>query len=550
MADSIACKLALVVVVATIIVLLPTEARSDRLRVRGVPTFRALQTVPTSDGGFRVMGYVRDAFDQPLDGVTVQLVAPEGHPCEPASNQSGTDGAFCFRVRGKAGDQVHLAVTPTPFVDAARRMILLDPNAAPIELALDVAGEQLSLDQATHEVEATLRGAPEDEAYPATLRVERAAASSPDFERRFTVSAKKAATVELASATLGMAGRVRLVAEVAIADQVLARAERAVTLVDTIGVAPAEPLGPVRPVQGFTVHVLAAGRAGPATSGWVEAWVGDTQVGSAEVKDGKASVHVRFQASRHERVPLSVRYVPVEPWYTAGPEFETTIEVLPLPLWAHAPWVALAAIAGYWIIRAWRRPGRQREATASYPGETPVAEAVVLRRSRNATAWTGTVVDAHTREPVRGAVLGIIVPGVRSSELRSQCSSDEHGRFHLDALRSLPEAARLVVRSTLHSELRQAVPPLGDLQISLVERRRSLLLALIRWAKEMGWAGSLEPTPAHVARVAAKQDRDAARAWAAGIEQAAYGPIPPEEATEQELVGATPPLDRPLPRGR
>jgi hypothetical protein len=160
------------------------------------------------------------------------------------------------------------------------------------------------------------------------------------------------------------------------------------------------------------------------------------------------------------------------------------------------------------------------------------------------------VVDANTREPVPAALLRIEVPALHSTEVTAQCQSDTDGRFELSAVRHLPAAARLVVRGEHHSELRQAVPPLGELQISLVARRRNLLLGLTRWAREMGWAGSSEPTPAHVADMASKQNRDGARAWAAGIEQAAYGPVPPGEETEHSLTSATPPLDRPVPHRR
>jgi hypothetical protein len=273
-------------------------------------------------------------------------------------------------------------------------------------------------------------------------------------------------------------------------------------------------------------------------------------VGSAPVRNGRAQLGVRFQASRRERLPLTLRYLPEQPWFRAGDEFETTIEVLPLPWWTHAPWIALAAIAAYWIIRAWRRPGRRREPKAIFGRPAGRAEAVVLRRSRGANAWTGIVLDAHTGEPVAGAALSIELPAVESTHVASTGASDVAGRFELAAVRHAPETARLVVRAPAHSELRQALPALGELQISLVARRRNLLLGLTQWAKHMGWGGTSEPTPAHVADIAYEQNRDAARAWATEIELAAYGPTPPGEATEQRLAGATPPLDRPPPHKR
>lgn len=523
-------------------------AEAAPLRVRGVPTFRALGTQPTADGGYRVIGYVRDAFDQPLGDLPIELVSPAGRPCEPGANRTGANGEFCFRVHGSTGDSVELAIAGNSFVDPAREVIVLDPKSAPLALTLGLPKTDLRLSETDHPLTLTLGPGAGAEPYPVRLRLQRDDRTA--FERALTVSGQKAAEVELPSAELGAAGPARLVADIVVAEHVLARTELPVTLIDTVELDLAETLPPVRPVQGFDVHVRARGQAGPATSGFIEARVGATHVGTAQVRDGQARVSIRFQAPRRERLPLTLRYLPEQPWYSPGPELATTLDVLPLPLWAHLPWVTLAALAGYWIIRAWRRPGRSHEAKASRGDGPPRAEAVVLRHARNATAWTGVVIDAHTREPIAGAELRVELPAIESTHVASRCSSDQTGRFELAAVRSTSEAARLIVSGEAHSELRQALPPVGELQICLVARRRNLLLGLTQWARAVGWAGATEPTPGAVADIASKQDRDDTRAWAAEVELAAYGPVPPLEETEKRLTGATPPLDRPGPLGR
>jgi hypothetical protein len=445
---------------------------------------------------------------------------------------------------------VHLAIAATDLVDAASANVRLDPTASSLKLELHLSSDELLLAEPSHPLTVVLDGSLGAEPYPVKLRLERDAEAPLGLQSTLSVSALKSGSADLQSKSLGEAGAARLVAEIAIGDQVLAHAEHEVTIVDTVDVSLGEPLRPVRPVQGFELHVLATGLAGPARSGWVEVRVGQTHVGTARVENGQATVNVRFQASRQERLPLAVRYVPEQPWYRAGNELDTTIEVLPLPLWAHAPWMFLAAVASYWIIRAWRRPGRQREASARPSGESGRAEAVLVRRARGASAWSGVVLDAHTGETIAGADLAIELPEVEATRVVSQCQSGARGRFELPAVRNTPEVARLVVRAKSHSELRQAVPPLGELQISLVARRRNLLMSLTRWARDMGWAGASEPTPAHVADIATKQERDAARTWATDVEQAAYGPVDPGEETERRLAGATPPLDRPAPHKR
>ena len=67
--------------------------------------------------------------------------------------------------------------------------------------------------------------------------------------------------------------------------------------------------------------------------------------------------------------------------------------------------------------------------------------------------------------------------------------------------------------------------------------RRALLDALVHWARRHGapWAGSAEPTPGHVARVALRRDRTEVAEWAANVEDAAYGPIEPDDQRERRL---------------
>jgi hypothetical protein len=228
------------------------------------------------------------------------------------------------------------------------------------------------------------------------------------------------------------------------------------------------------------------------------------------------------------------------------------LTILPLPFWAHLPWVALAALAGFWIIRAWRRPRRRREPDARTLRPAGRPEAILVRALPDATAWTGRVVDAHSGEVVARATVQIEVPGIDAERVLSSAVTDAFGQFELARVESSNEAARLVVRASEHSELRQELPPVGEVLISLVLRRRSLLIALSRWAREMGrpWAGVPEPTPAHVAEVATQQDRHETRAWAEWLERAAYGADVPSEDTESNLTSQTPPLDRSSPQRR
>lgn len=546
--------LTLVAALAVLVLSLSIHASAAPLRVRGVPEFQALRTQPTADGGYQVVGFLRGGFDQPLGGVLVRLLAPDGQPCDPGVPTTGEQGEFCFRVHAATGATAVLASAGTDYLEEARAEVVLDPARSHFRLSLDPVPAEFDLREPLHHVGLRLETGTGNEPFPVRFRVVDVTdgAERDRVERVVTLSESRPATLELESSSLGPAGPVTLVADISVSGHELARAERKGMLIDLATLELAHPLEPVRASQGFEVEVTVTGHSGPVSSGWVEAVVSDTQVGAARVERGQAVVPVRFQPGRRTRVPMSLRYVPEQPWYRAGEPIETTLELLPLPLWAHAPWVVLAGLAAFWIIRAWRRPGRRREAKDRREPGLVGAEAVLVKRDRNAVAWTGRVLDAHTGQPVFDARVSVELPAVMRIEILRETHSGPDGSFELERLDSLAESARLVVRAPAYSELRQAVPPLGQLQISLVERRRTLLQMLTRWAKAMGrpWASDVEPTPAHVAEVAMQQERLDTTTWAREVEHAAYGPVAPSDAVESSLVSRTPPLDPRPPHKR
>jgi len=78
--------------------------------------------------------------------------------------------------------------------------------------------------------------------------------------------------------------------------------------------------------------------------------------------------------------------------------------------------------------------------------------------------------------------------------------------------------------------------------VALINRRRTLLERLVRWARQKGapFDGAPEPTPGHVRRVASRAAAKEIEAWASRVEQAAYGPDPIDEAKEREARAAEP----------
>jgi hypothetical protein len=64
----------------------------------------------------------------------------------------------------------------------------------------------------------------------------------------------------------------------------------------------------------------------------------------------------------------------------------------------------------------------------------------------------------------------------------------------------------------------------------------------VAWAERRGrpWADLGEPTPAHVANVASREQKDDVKEWARAVEAAAFGPAPVDERVERSVVAKEP----------
>jgi hypothetical protein len=76
----------------------------------------------------------------------------------------------------------------------------------------------------------------------------------------------------------------------------------------------------------------------------------------------------------------------------------------------------------------------------------------------------------------------------------------------------------------------------GVIELSLISRRRALMDRLVRWAERRGkpWLRpTAEPTPAEIAATASLEAEPDVERWARGLERLAFGPVPPDAASEQ-----------------
>jgi hypothetical protein len=269
-------------------------------------------------------------------------------------------------------------------------------------------------------------------------------------------------------------------------------------------------------------------------------------VGSAPLLQGAA----RLKLSSGISGDVVLHYHSDDPWWLPG-------EPLRVSLAGNAPrgprrwpWLALLVPIGYVCMRSLQRPARRKTKVPPLPKPRP--SGIVLEAAAPLSGWVGSVSDAHDGQPIAGARVQASLPSFRGSEANTHTAvSDARGWFELPPLQHpLPEGARLRVWAPLHSEVERALPPQGRVSISLTSRRRAVLRRLVRWARSIGtpWVRGGEPTPGEIATIAARRGDPRTARWAEGVQAAAFGTAPVDEATEAALKAAEPAWPQTPPR--
>jgi hypothetical protein len=305
---------------------------------------------------------------------------------------------------------------------------------------------------------------------------------------------------------------------------------------------------PSDPTEGIELPVGVGSITGAVRAGWVEAMADGKSAGISPVADGASHVVATFAPTRGKPASITLRYVASGAGWVAGDPLVIDVPVRPPSPWRGTPWLVTACAVAYWVIRSWRRPesmsrGRKREPVK---GETARASVEVLEVDRDRTGWRGRVLDAHDETPIAGARLCIVVPVFDGEGIAANQLSAADGSFvipHVAAARN--EGSRLVVSAPMHATLTVPAPKDGRLSVNLVSRRRALLERFVTWARRGGaWpARRGEPTPLEVAGLARRRQDPAAAEWATALAEAAYGPSPPDERREAEILAREPPID-------
>ena len=487
----------------------------------------------------------------------------------------GTDagGRFCVQVTLPIDRyEAHLETTPFDRMDGAKLDLPFDLALRSVSLAFDGV-TVLALDEETTSIDVTAKQQDAADGHTAaagelalTLSDESGAMlgearTNVDGHARFAVPARR----------LGPPGRGELRASFAGSANAQAATtvtgiERRTGVVLEVRQAVGGRLPPAAIDDEVEIRVLASAtcRTRGCTAvptGTIQVQAGTQIVGAAPLERGAARVVAQLDplAAREDAVTLSVRYVPDGPWFASSNAPSVVLPVRPQGPWSHVVLVVAGAALIVWlaIVRFPRRTRLLEESSRPEAVREP-APRVELVRPGAPGLWTGHVVDAHDGAAVAGARIAMERPAFRDVQIVAQAVSDPAGAFLIRYEQTIA-GDELVIESPTHATVRRPVPPPGEVEVALVQRRRLLVDPLVAWARRRGrpFDGRPEPTPGHVRRAAGRfefepeQRAQAARIqeWAGAVEMAAYSGLP-IDARAQAEVERLGPADAPKPEDR
>lgn len=484
--------------------------------------------------------------------------AASARACRPLTSELSADpdgvytahsdgaGALCLRFDG-IGEHAEFDLSfsdPNGLYAPVLNHVVADGAVRSVEMAFSPAPSVLALEREEQVISVATRPEPPlsvDEA------VERLALTLSSKRENGAPSTLGQTAIELGSSgefrvpsrTLGAPGPLEL--DVQFAGSGTTRAAHATAYVTCTALAElslAEPLAVSHPEAGVTLRVRVGSVAGKVPSGAVEARIAGSTLASARVTDGSAELNVQIDEATARAEPLVLRYVGDSPWWLASRPLSVEIPISPPSPWPRFAWIAAAVLLCAWLISSWQRP-RRLERAANAPVRSPLRAPVdVIEVGSAERGWRGRVVDAHDGEPIAGATLFIRLPAFDGQGVLRSAQTADDGSFALEGTSTAGPGAALEVRAPWHATLAAPMPPPGQLVLSLVSRRRTLLGRFATWARgDAEWAQRHEPTPGEVAR---RAQRTEVSTWARAVDEAAFGPDPLSETKEQAVVGREP----------
>jgi hypothetical protein len=510
---------------------------SALLRVRSTTQFTAVRVV-ADESEYRVEGLLHDEQNMPVANAPIRVHSGVKHrQCSGKSSTTNASGQFCFQLTSVA-KQLTLTFAGNVHFDPSTWTGAIDHTTPEPAVTLQTSSEWF-VGHPGNNVRVYVDHAPSGNSQ-VQLRVSRN--DEPPFlgliatlERREDAPGH-AATFDIGPTSLPPAGPLRVEAVLVSGETELAKVTQTVDLIALVHLVAGDLPKQVRSGQTFTLDVSLEGDGAPIDSGWVEIQQDQRPLAMEPVTAGRASVSLRLDGSREHVTELQIQYVPETPWYRANPPVSTELTVLgPVP-WLHIPWAVLALGAGIWVLRSWRRPARSLVRTV-FTSDAP-RTARITTTSEPTRSWRGRVRDAHTLDPLADVHVALYVPSLLTTGPIRETRTNAFGEFTLGELTPLPEGTKITFTSRNHSTLSQLAPAPCGMEVDLVERRRTLLTAFLDWARPL--TRENEPTPQHAADAARRLSDAQAESWALQIDQAVYGPVPPDGQIEQQLLAQRP----------
>ena len=313
--------------------------------------------------------------------------------------------------------------------------------------------------------------------------------------------------------------------------------EHTITRRATVTLKLLEALEPVHAGDDLRLVLRVKTLRGHVEGGVVEILADGQSAGTANVHDGRVELAIPISNRAEGSVSLAARFLPASPWYRSGRPFVLEVPIAPPnPLW-RGLLLAIVVLAAAWVVFSWRRVKTLPKLSRAHPLLAPGVHVIASRRGD--TRYNGLVLDAHDGSPIAGATIMVRAPSLDDTGVVISTTSDGFGAFAFE-LHERPDAAEIVAEAPLHSRQQRALPIAGKLRIALMTRRRAIVQRLVQWARVRGrpYDQQPDPTPAHVRKQAG--GRAAVEGWAAGVEQAAYGPAAVDAHVEHTLRAAEP----------
>jgi hypothetical protein len=562
-----------------------TAIGAPHVRVHAASTIDAHAS--RTGGKLLFEGTLADEAGHPLEGRLVTVTVSLGpqktpapmEPCASAARDetlvdrarpgvawvhTDREGRFCAATRASAEASVaHVEWVGTALVDGVSAEVTADPSRRQVDLQIQ-GDAVVDLAKKSFPFEVAARIVGDGPGTPASnLLLVLTNEAGTEIAQATTDRAGQARFVVSPARSLGAPGRGELRVDFAgdpstSAVRRVAEIERRVEVRLSVPLAlsgtPPGTLPGADPEDGVSLPIVATTALGtPVSTGIVEASVEGHAVGAVSVQGGHAELVATF-AAQGASADIQIRYASDSPWYIPGPEVTVRMPIAGSNPWRRAP-LLLASLT----VLSWLVLGRARRPTAGVSRATAVsrkqpasgeARVDVLRATADPrTGWTGRVIDAHEGSALAEAEVRVERPGFGGTEVLARARSNDAGRFELRC-DAATRGDRLVVSARLHATLHQNLPPFGQVEIALVQRRRAVLDRMVAWARRRGapFDRSPEPTPGHVAR-AARGDPGTV-AWAEAVERTGFGPGEVDALAEEEVDGIAPKSSRESSRDR